>query len=235
VKLSIVVPAYNEATRIVNTLKETCVYLDANYPDYELIVVDDGSQDETVNVADKQLAGIKGTGRVICNATNHGKGFVVKQGVLEAKGDIVAFMDADLATPIAEIDKLVRAIEAGADVAIGSRALADSDVQLTDYQTRSSMGKIFNLIARFLTFHDIADSQCGFKAFSRDVARKLFVLQRIPGFAFDAEILFLAQKQGYQVQEIPIVWRNMPQSKVSIWKDPLLMIRDLLRIRLYHW
>ncbi len=174
------------------------------------------------------------TCRLLLNGRNRGKGFSVRRGMLEACGDFVLFSDADLSTPIEELDKLKAAVDEGYDVAIGSRALAESRVEIHQNFMREMMGRIFNRIARLLTFRGIRDSQCGFKGFRRNAAYDLFGSSRIDGFSFDAEILFLAQKRGYKVKEIPVIWRNSPASKVAIFTDPVKMFWELFLIRMIH-
>jgi dolichyl-phosphate beta-glucosyltransferase len=232
VDVSIVIPAYNEETRIGPTLERIVRYFKERNSSFEIVVVDDGSQDNTAQVAVQQLNGI--SYQVLKNATNRGKGFSVRSGVLASKGDVVLFADSDLSTPIEDFEKLELALHDGHDVAIGSRALPSSDVQIHQNALRELMGKTFNVIARLLSFQGIHDSQCGFKAFKQKAAKALFECQKLDGFCFDAEILFLAQKMGYRVQEVGVRWRNSPKSKVHIFLDPIKMFWDLFRIRWLH-
>ncbi len=231
-QLSIIIPAYNESKRIGSSIRQIKAYQRATGQDIELIVSDDGSTDDTASVV-AQAVGDWKVG-VLRSAGNRGKGHAVRQGVLASHGDIVLFCDADLSTPIEEADKMMRVLENGADIAFGSRALPDSDVQVHQNILRETMGKAFNVLARFAAFRDIHDSQCGFKCFKGDAARKLFAKAKLDGFCFDAEIAFLAQRAGYRIQEVPVIWRNSPQSKVHILADPLKMFLDLLRIRWLH-
>lgn len=234
-KLSVVIPAYNEEFRIGKSLQLICLYLAKKNYDFEIIVIDDGSADKTVEIAKKETEKIADKIQIICNSKNQGKGFSVKTGVLAATGDYVLFTDADLSTPIEEVTKLISYLENGYDIAIGSRDLPDSKVYIHQNWLRELMGKVFNKIARMLTFKDIHDSQCGFKCFKAQCAKELFGLQKYNGFSFDVEILFLAQKLGYKIKEVPVIWRNSPSSKVNIIADPLKMFRDLFCIRLTHW
>ena len=230
--LSIVIPAYNEANRIGDTLRSIRNYLSQKHLDCEVIVSDDGSADNTCLVVEAESKGLNC--QILRNPRNKGKGHAVRLGIMKARGDTVLFCDADLSTPIEELEKLLKALENGVDVAIGSRALRQSDVQVHQNVFRETMGKTFNLFARLLTFQGIRDSHCGFKCFRGEIARQLFAQSQIDGFCFDAEIVYLAQRSGYKVQEIPVVWRNSPQSKVHILSDPCSMFWDLCRIRWIH-
>ncbi len=230
--ISIVIPAYNEAQRIAKTIQSIRKYRSDKGIDIDLIVSDDGSTDNTCEVVQKEADGLNY--RILKSPQNKGKGHAVRQGVLASKGDMVLFCDADLSTPIEELDKLLKVLQEGADVAIGSRALDLSDVQVHQNFFRETMGKAFNVLARMLAFRGIHDSQCGFKCFRKDAARALFAASKIDGFCFDAEIMYLAQKKAFRVQEVPVVWRNSPQSKVSILSDPARMFLDLFRLRWLH-
>ena len=233
VDVSIVIPAYNEEDRIGSTLVEIIHYFKNKGVRFEIILVDDGSSDRTAEITGQKLVGA--AHQILKNPSNQGKGYSVRRGVLASRGDLVLFVDSDLSTPIEDFEKLELALRRGGDIAIGSRALPSSDVQIHQSFLRELMGKTFNVIARFLSFRDIHDSQCGFKIFKREPAKTLFERQKITGFCFDAEILFLAQKMGYRVQEIGVRWRNSPKSKVHIFLDPLKMFWDLLRIQWLHW
>lgn len=234
--LSIVIPAYNEEFRIARTLQEIRRFLAGKGWQAELVLVDDGSTDRTAETAQHEMMTQASdfSCRILRHETNRGKGASVRTGMLAAEGEFMLFTDADLSTPIGELEKLVGALEEGYDVAVGSRALPESRVEVHQNFPREMMGKIFNRIARALTFRRIRDSQCGFKLFRKEAARRLFGRQKIDGFAFDAEIIFLAQKLGYRIKEIPVVWRNSRASKVHIVWDPLKMLRDLILIRLSH-
>lgn len=230
--LSIVIPAYNEAGRIGEALDKLIRYLKVKPYDYEIIVIDDGSNDTTREVVLERLKGFPFS--LITNDHNMGKGYSVRRGMLEARGERILFTDADFSAPIEELDKLLGAIEAGCDIAIGSRALKDSQVIVRQTWLREHMGKTFNFIARFLTFKGIKDSQCGFKCFRHSVARELFSRQKLRGFSFDAEIIYLAQGLGYKIREIPVNWVNSPHSKVGLVSDSAKMFLDLIKIRWLH-
>lgn len=228
--LSIVVPAYNEEKRLGETLRKIAAYLDASGIDAEILVVDDGSKDGTAELAAAALKGRRG--RVVPNGENRGKGFSVRHGLLEAQGRFVLLTDADLSTPVEEHAKLAAAIRDGdLDVAIGSRALAESDVQVRQHWVRQLMGRTFNTIIRSLTGLPFKDTQCGFKLMDRQRVRPLFEKMVVDRFAFDVELLFLCERFGLSVREIPVTWRNAPGSKVSIVGDPVNMILDVLRVR----
>jgi dolichyl-phosphate beta-glucosyltransferase len=232
--LSVVIPAYNEALRIGKTLDRIDEYLKGYGPSYEIIVVDDGSNDETSRIvrkaAEKHPAIV-----LVQNGRNRGKGYSVKQGVLSSRGRFVLMSDADLSTPIEEIGKLFKALEEGYDIAIGSRSVSGSEILKRQVWYRQLMGKTYNKIVRTVAVSGFRDTQCGFKLFTGDAARMVFARQRIEGFAFDVETLYLAKKMGLGIREVPVIWVNSPDSRVSLFRDPLQMLRDLLKIRLYHY
>jgi dolichyl-phosphate beta-glucosyltransferase len=233
VDVSIVIPAYNEESRIGLTLDEIVRYFKKRGSDFEVIVVDDGSSDSTAEAARDRLISVPH--QILRNLSNRGKGYSVRRGILASQGSIVLFADSDLSTPIEDFEKLEHALQNGFDVAIGSRALPTSDVQIHQNALRELMGKTFNVIARLLSFRVIRDSQCGFKAFKAPAAKALFERQKLNGFCFDAEILFLAQKMGYPIKEIGVRWRNSPKSRVHIIFDPIKMFWDLFCIRWLHF
>jgi len=228
--LSIVLPAYNEENRIGPTLDKIEEYLSNKEYSYEILVVDDGSTDETAALIRKR-ADKNPHLHLISNPGNQGKGYAVRNGVLHTRGKLVLFSDSDLSTPIGELDKLLYRLYTGVDVAIGSRHLEGSDIQVPQPWQRVWMGRIFNALVRILFGTSIQDTQCGFKLFRGDVARALFSFATINRFGFDVEIIFLAKKMGYKVEEVPIIWINDEETKVSAIKDSLNMFMDLLRIR----
>jgi dolichyl-phosphate beta-glucosyltransferase len=232
--LSIVVPAYNEERRIAPTLERITAFLDARRRSYELLVVDDGSRDGTRDVV-AAIAAEHPLVRLIALEKNAGKGGAVRAGVLASRGRSVLFSDADLSTPIEEIDRLEAAIADGADVAIGSRAVP-GDVQVRQPVLRRVQGRAFNVIVRALGFRAVAsirDTQCGFKLFRGPVARALFGELTLTGFAFDVELLELAYER-FRIAEIPVQWAHVAGSKVRPGIDALKMLRDLGRIR-WSW
>ncbi|MCM8774818.1 MAG: glycosyltransferase family 2 protein [Candidatus Omnitrophica bacterium] len=229
--LSIVIPTYNESARIEATLDAILNFLGRQSYSSEIIIADDGSTDETASIAARKL--VHHPHAILKNLENRGKGYVVRQGMLHAKGKHLLFTDADLSTPIEEVSRFMDFISLGYDVVIGSRALPESRIEIHQNFIRENMGRIFNRLARLVSFRGIRDSQCGFKCFKRHVAIDLFGRQKLDGFSFDAEILFLAQALGYRIYEAPVIWRNSPQTHVRAG-DPIRMLIDLLRIRWLH-
>lgn len=229
--LSIVIPAYNEERRLPATLAEVSRYLETRSLDFvEIVVVDDGSRDGTavlVEEASRRDARI----RLLRNPGNRGKGYAVRHGMREARGEWVLFSDADLSAPIEELDKLEAAIErAGADGAIGSRALDRALVGRHQSAFREFSGRVFNLVMRLVTGLPYRDTQCGFKVFRRDVARELAARQQSDGFGFDVEILYIAKKLRRRILEVPVCWFNVEGTKVSLWNG-VAAFADPLRVR----
>ena len=230
--ISIVIPAYNEEVRLPATLAAVWSYLAARgWPDWEVLVVDDGSRDGTAAVAVQFQAAHPGV-RLLRNPGNRGKGYSVRHGMLESRGEWVLFTDSDLSAPIEELDKLLDALRSQqAAVAIGSRALDRSLIALHQSWFRETAGRIFNLLMRLATGLPFADTQCGFKLFEGAAAREIFRRQRIERWGFDAEALFIARQLGYKMVEVPVRWSHSEGTKVSMFRDSLNMFLDLLRIR----
>jgi dolichyl-phosphate beta-glucosyltransferase len=231
-RLTIVVPAYNEAERLGPSLQRIIEFCRAERPSFELLVVDDGSTDRTAALAREIGAGCPELS-VIELGSNRGKGAAVRKGMLASHGQRVLFSDADLATPIEELRKLEAELDRGADIAIASRALAGADIQTRQHPARELMGRTFNGLVRVLVLGGLADTQCGFKLFTRAAAHDLFGQATVDGFAFDVEVLWLA-KGHYRVAEVPVVWRHVDESKVSPGTDAARMMVDLVRIRWRH-
>lgn len=228
--LSIVIPAYNEELRLPATLERLAEYLPTLGLQTEVLIVDDGSHDRTAAVAETFAGKISGL-RVLSNGTNRGKGYSVRHGMLEAAGELVLFTDADLSAPIEESDKLIGALKNGYDVAIGSRALNRSLISTHESPFREFAGIIFNKIVRVVLWLPFVDTQCGFKAFRRERCRIIFELQRIEGFGFDPELLYLARHYGLRAIEIPVRWGHSPDTKVSMLRDSMKMFIDIFVIR----
>jgi dolichyl-phosphate beta-glucosyltransferase len=232
--LSIVIPAYNEEARLGPTLDRVLAWLDAEAIAGEVLVVDDGSSDGTCDLVLRRGVDEPRL-KLLRNGANRGKGYSVGHGVRQATGERVLFSDADLSTPIEEYHKLEAArLRAGAPIAIGSRAAKDADLQKRQPWYREGMGRGFNLLVQALVFPGVSDTQCGFKLFTADAAKRSFALRKVDGFAFDVEVLFIARRLGFALVEVPIVWVNDEASKVSPIKHSLQMFRDILRIRLLH-
>jgi len=230
--ISIVIPAYNEESRIKGSLTEVFTFMSDSGMGYEIIVVDDGSSDGTSRIVERMAADSPKM-RLVRYEKNRGKGHALRTGVLVAKGDFVLVMDADLSTPMEELWEMMPYLTKGeCDIAIGSRALALSDIIRKQPWWRQGMGKMFNKIVKALVIEDFSDTQCGFKLFAVDVARTVFGEAKIDRFAYDVEILARAKNKGYRIQEVPIRWINSPESKVDPLKDSLQMLVDLVRIRL---
>jgi len=232
-KLSIVVPAYNEAARLARSVREIIVYLKERREEAELIVVDDGSDDDTAAVAEE---GTRDSGavsaRVIRYEENRGKGYAVRLGLREARANIVLFSDADLSTPINETPKLVDPILNGeCDLAFGSRALDRRLIGVHQPWRREQGGRVFNLIVRLATGLPFWDTQCGFKAFRMSVCRPLIEAARIDRFGFDVELIYLAHLARLRLSEIPVRWDHDPASKVAVMRDSFRMVDEVRRIR----
>ncbi len=228
VRLSLVIPAYNEEIRIAMTLDRVGKYLSRQGYDFEIIVVDDGSLDTTAELVRALYPSV----RVIEYKPNRGKGHAVKIGMLEAQGEYRVFCDADGSTPIEELDRMWKCFDSGADIVIGSRSLPGSDVQVRQHPIRETMGRTFNLFVKMFLGLPFIDTQCGFKGFTARAAQIVFPLQRRNRFSFDSELLYIARKHRLRVDETPVCWINSPHSRVKIVRDSLEMLRGIFWIRL---
>jgi dolichyl-phosphate beta-glucosyltransferase len=229
--LSIVIPAFNEERRLAKALERIVAYLNARLWHSEIIVVDDGSSDATTKLVESYQGKFPDL-RLVSNDRNRGKGFSVRHGIQEARGEIVLFTDADLSTPIEEADKLLVALRDNHfDAAIGSRAVDRNLIQVRQSIFREQAGILFNLLVRRIAGIGFSDTQCGFKAFRRERAAILFQQQRIERFGFDPEILFLAKRHGLQVAEVPVRWSHDPATKVHVIADGIRMFFELLVVR----
>lgn len=230
--LSIIVPAYNEADRLPATLRAMLRFLNEDGRDAEVIVVDDGSTDTTSAVV-RDLAATDERLTLIRLPQNRGKGYAVRTGVVNAAGARVLFADADGATPIEEVKRLESHLDRGAQVAIGSRGISDPSVTVRARINRRLAGRIFHQLVLRLTVRGFVDTQCGFKLFTAPVAQELFSRMRMDGFSFDVELLLMAAKRGYRVDEVPVNWTHQPGSKINVVTDGLRMAADLFRIRAF--
>ncbi|HWX53226.1 MAG TPA: dolichyl-phosphate beta-glucosyltransferase [Verrucomicrobiae bacterium] len=229
---SIIVPAYNERLRIGVTLQRLLDHLREQRWNAEILVVDDGSRDDTAQIVDS-FAAAHAEVRLIRNPGNCGKGYAVRNGMLQARGNLLLFTDADLSSPIGEAAKLFATLEGGADVAIGSRWL-DPSLQLKRQPLkRRFLSRLFNIFLRTTLGLSARDTQCGFKAFTRQAANMLFPLQQIHRFGFDPEILYLAHGLGLKVAEIPVIWRHDDRSTVNLFRDGMRTGVDVLRVCWY--
>jgi glycosyltransferase involved in cell wall biosynthesis len=229
--LSIVIPAYNEAQRLPKTLISVTTYLKTRPWSAEILVVDDGSSDVTPGLVTAYRKNHPCV-RLVSNGTNRGKGYSVRHGMLDARGEIALFTDADLSTPIEEADKLIEALtKRGFDGAIGSRAMDRTLIEVHQSAIREQAGIFFNRLVRSIMGISFSDTQCGFKAFRTKTARIIFDQQRIERFGFDPEILFLAQRHGLRVAEVPVRWSHDAATKVNVAADGIQMFLDLLTIR----
>ena len=229
---SVVIPAFNEASRIGQTVRATLDYLQEVNPRNELIVVNDGSTDATGTIAREVLSGAKIPARLLENSPNRGKGAAVRTGLLAAQKAIGLFLDADLSTPLEETPKVIEPIAAGKfDIAFGSRSLDRSLIGHHQPWRREQGGRVFNLLVRVATGLPFWDTQCGFKAFRLDVCRPILEAARMDGFAFDVELLYLAQRAGLRLREIPVRWNHHEGSKVQFVQDSLRMLREVVALR----
>ena len=228
-QLSIVIPSFNEELRLPHSLELIAAYVNASKRGTEVLVVDDGSTDRTAEVA-ASFSGRIANLRVLKNGENRGKGYSVRHGMVEARGENVLFTDADLSAPIEEADQLLSALQ-HYDVAIGSRAMNRKLIEVHESPFREFAGIIFNRIVRIVLWLPFVDTQCGFKAFRRERCRVIFQQQRIERFGFDPELLYLARHHGLKSIEIPVRWSHSPATKINMMRDSVLMFVDVFTIR----
>lgn len=231
-QLSIIIPTFNEAANITQTLQAVTSFLEVNHPSSEIIAVDDGSSDETPNIL-TNLAESNSRLRVILHQHNSGKGFAVKRGVMQGRGRFILFMDADNSTSIEEVTTFLPALQS-TDIVIGSRYLKNSTISIQQPRHRVILGRLGNLLIQALLLEGIVDTQCGFKAFRHDVAQAIFAKQKIKRWAFDMEVLAIAKNMGYSINELPVVWSNsqVRGSRLRPIKDSLRTLRDLVIIKI---
>lgn len=231
--LSIVVPVFNEEQRIRSSLDIIANYLREQTYSYELLLVDDGSVDQTPEICRDFLKNYEWA-LLLTHRENHGKGCAVRTGVLNAQGEYILVCDADLATPIEELGNFWRFIEEGADIVIASRPLPESRLVRRQPWYRELAGRAFNVVVRLIAVPGIHDTQCGFKLFRRAPAQAVFSQCVLNGFSFDVEVLYLARKLGFQIKEVPVRWYHKQGSKVRVLKDGLSMLLDLGKILIRH-
>jgi glycosyltransferase involved in cell wall biosynthesis len=229
-QLSIVIPAYNESARIEQTLERVMACVDGQGWDAEVLVVDDGSTDRTVEIIHAWMERYPRL-HLIQNEGNRGKGYSVRNGLLQAAGEVVMFTDADLSAPMEEAERLLAAIRDGADVAIGSRWMDRTRQTIHQPLYRRFFGRCFNGVTRTVMGLPFKDTQCGFKAFKRAAAQVIFRLQRIERWGFDPEILFIARKLGYNIREVPVTWGHDERSRMSYLRDGMKMLEEMAAIR----
>jgi len=230
--LSIVIPAFNEAHRLPTSLRDLRSFFQKVQSGIEILVVVETSSDGTLEAA---RAAAKGDDRfvVIDNLVQRGKGYAVRSGMLKARGRVIFYMDADLSTPLAEVFKFLAHFNEHPDVNVifGSRALETSEILKKQSWIRRNLGRSFNYFVQRLVAPGISDTQCGFKAFRHQAAQDIFTRQTLDGFAFDVEVLMLARSLGHRVDVLPVRWTNSPDSRLKIWRDPIKMFWDLLKLR----
>jgi glycosyltransferase involved in cell wall biosynthesis len=229
-QLSIVIPAYNESARIENALERVMSCVQEQGWDAEVLVVDDGSKDNTAAIVQQWMSRYPRL-HLVQNPGNRGKGYSVRNGLLQAAGDVVMFTDADLSAPMEEAERLLAAIADGADVAIGSRWMDRTRQTIHQPLYRQFFGRCFNWITRLVMGLPFKDTQCGFKAFRRSAAQVIFRLQTIERWGFDPEILFIARKLKYVIREVPVTWGHDERSRMSYLKDGMKMLEDMAKIR----
>jgi dolichyl-phosphate beta-glucosyltransferase len=230
-QLSVVIPAYNEERRLPSTLESVHAFLQEHYAEFEIVVVDDGSKDKTVETVDQFSRHHPGI-RLITYSPNQGKGHAIRTGVLQATGDLILIDDADGSSPIGEVVRLEQAITDGADLAIGSRNKPDPNRVVVADLHRKYIGNTFNLIVQTLLLPGVYDTQCGFKLFKKNVAHDIFAVSQLNGFAFDVEVLYVARIRNYRLTEVAINWTNVAGSKVNVILDSMGMFFQVMGIKL---
>ncbi len=230
-RLAVIIPAYNEEIRLRPTLERIYEYLSGQTYSWSVTVVSDGSKDQTDTIASKFNEGHPGF-HLIVNSPNQGKGAAVRTGMLQVEGEFLLFSDADLAAPIEEIEKLLPSMEKGFDIAIGSRPMKESQLEVHQPKYRELMGRAFNMAVQLLAVKGIQDTQCGFKLFKREVARDVFSRCKLNGFGFDFESLMIARDLCYKIDEVPIRWSHQEGSKVVMMRDGPKMLVELVKLRI---
>lgn|SRR5262245_10304704 len=232
--VSLIIPAYNEEKRIGKSLEQILYFCNAQAYPFEVLVVDDGSTDDTVAFVRRRFADVLQLS-VFPQPLRGGKGAAVQQGMLRARGEYLFFSDADLSVPIETLPAFLAELQNNSDIAIGSRRAPGAVIEIHQTYLRELMGRIFTSLSNLVLGLRYSDATCGFKGFRRAVARELFAQQRLHNWSFDCELLYLAALKGYRVREIPVKWRNDKATKVRLWKDVTASFLGLLSIRRNHW
>lgn len=233
-KISIVIPAFNEESKLFNNVKIVLDYCRNNFSQSEVILVNDGSSDKTLEIM-KHLAQDYHEIAVIDNIARKGKGYSLRKAMIYATGDYVCFTDADLSAPIWQLKKLLDQIEKGFDVVIASRALANANIEIHQPWYRENMGRTFNLFVRMTTPLKFRDTQCGFKVLRKEAVEKIVPMTTLNGFCFDVELLYIAKKIGLKICEVPVVWRHGAETKVRWFFDSVIMLLELFEIKYNSW
>lgn len=234
-RLSIVIPVYNEEKRIGPTVEKLVAYLRKQPYSREIVLVDDGSTDRGIELATQGLNEAGENFRVLGDGQNRGKGYALKKGMTESFGDFVLFTDADLSTPIEELDQMWQWFEQGFEIVQGSRKMPGASVERHQPWLRENMGKVFTALSNLIATVNVSDVTCGFKCYQGDVARYLYGLQRVYDWSFDAEIIHIARKQGFRLKEVPVRWLDERGTKVHLLRDTIRSFQGLLQIRLNSW
>jgi dolichyl-phosphate beta-glucosyltransferase len=232
--VSLVIPAYNEENRIKKSLVNIQKYLDQQPYKAQLIIVDDGSRDKTIAVAENALNN-NHNHKILHYSDNKGKGYAVRKGVLEANGKYIFFMDADLSTPIQELNPFLEALEKGYDIVIGTRRNKESKIEKKQPKYREILGQGFTVLTNAILVKKITDITCGFKGFKKDIGKSLFERQIICNWSFDAEVMFLAQKYNYTIKELPVRWHDEQGSKVKLYRDIVGSLKGIVQIRVNNF
>lgn len=233
--MSVVIPVYNEDKSIKKAIQETIKFLNARSFSYEIIIVDDGSKDDTIKIAKQTAEELNSQVVILKNNVNCGKGHSLKKGIMSAKGEIILFFDADLSTPLEAFDEMPPYFNQGYDIVMASRHLSDSKIVVRQSKIREFAGNIFTKIIFNFFLKGITDANCGFKAYRREVGQKLYSLLTINRWGFDVEIIYIAQKHGYKIKEVPVQWSHDTHSKVKIISAILNTLKELGQIKINDW
>ncbi len=233
--LSVVIPVYNENKSIKTAIQETIKFFNARSFNYEIIIVDDGSKDNTVKIAKETAEELNSNIIIFKNDVNYGKGYSLKKGIMSAKGEIILFFDADLSTPLKAFDEMLPFLNQDYDVVMGSRHLSESKILVRESKIREFLGNIFTKIVFSFFLKGITDTNCGFKVYRREVGQKLYSLLTINRWGFDVEIIYIAQKYNYKIKEVPVYWSHDAHSKVKIISAVLNTLKELAQIKINDW